>query len=318
MSLIAMLGLMLGGLAASGWVVAADRLPTEPQPADPRTRSSASDRRSLTNPLRREAPIAVVEKPVIARLQESDVIRTLGGIMATSDTAEVTRFGWPTLRPGLQTTVLLNSLRDMRTSIGRRAPAESAPVVTIISEDDCIDRCVAALNFALAAARDGARVLMIDADHGDHELSNKVARFGKSEPSRLAWLSIGGKSQRAITTANGISILPTASGASKGGDAKATDRVMGSIRQSIARARAAKGYDRVVLDGPALPWDAADRELLDLANGVVAVLPVNLDINEAMEDIIASLGSAQQKLAGVILNELTAPTRAQQRSRQYA
>jgi hypothetical protein len=83
-------------------------------------------------------------------------------------------------------------------------------------------------------------------------------------------------------------------------------------------ARKAGGYDLVVLDGPALPWEAADRKLLDLANGVVAVLPVNLDINDAMEDIIASLGPAQQKLAGVILNELTPPTQAQQRSRQYA
>ena len=310
MSLIAMLGFMLGGLAASGWVVAADRLPTEPQPADPRTRSSASDRRSLSDPPRREAPIAVVEKPVIARLQDYDVIRTLGGIMADSNTADVTRFGWPTLRSGFPLTAFLNSLRDMRSSIGRRAPEQTAPVVAVISEDDCIDRCVAALNFALAAARDGARVLMIDADHRDHKLSNKVARLGNSEPSRLAWLTIGGKASRTITTANGISILPTA----KGGDAKATE----AIRQSIALARKAGGYDLVVLDGPALPWEAADRKLLDLANGVVAVLPVNLDINDAMEDIIASLGPAQQKLAGVILNELTPPTQAQQRSRQYA
>jgi uncharacterized protein involved in exopolysaccharide biosynthesis/Mrp family chromosome partitioning ATPase len=310
MSLIAMLGLMLGGLAASGWVVAADRLPTEPQPAEPRMRSSVSDRRSVSETPRREAPIAFAEKPVIARLQDSDVIRTLGGIMAASDTADVTRFGWPTLRQSFPLTSLLNSLSDMRTSIGLRTPVETAPVVAVISEDDCIDRCVAALNFALAAARDGARVLMIDADHRDHKLSNKVARLGKSEPGRFAWLAIGGKAQKAVTTATGISILPTA----KGVEGKAID----AIRRSIAQARAAKNYDLVVLDGPALPWEAADRKLLDLANGVVAVLPANLDINEAMEDIIASLGPAQQKLAGVILNELTPPARAQQRSRQYA
>jgi Mrp family chromosome partitioning ATPase len=264
----------------------------------------------LSDPPRREAPIAVVEKPVIARLQDYDVIRTLGGIMADSNTTDVTRFGWPTLRPGFPLTAFLNSLRDMRTSIDRRTPEQTAPVVAVISEDDCIDRCVAALNFALAAARDGARVLMIDADHRDHKLSNKVARLGKSEPGRFAWLSIGGKTSRTITTANGISILPAA----KGDDATATE----AVRRSIALARKAGGYDLVVLDGPALPWEAADRKLLDLANGVVAVLPVNLDINDAMEDIIASLGPAQQKLAGVILNELTPPTQAQQRSRQYA
>lgn len=310
MSLIAMLGFMLGGLAAAGWVVAADRLQTEPQPAEPRTRSSASHRRSISDPQHREAPIAVVEKPVIARLQDSDVIHTLGGILGTSGAADVTRFGWPTLRPGFPLTTFLNSLRDMRTSVSRRAPGESAPVVAVISEDDCIDRCVAALNFALAAARDGVRVLMIDADHKGHKLSDKVAGLGKSEPARLAWLPIGGKTQRTIATANGISILPSAGG----GEAKTIE----AVRQSIAQARAAKDYDLVILDGPALPWEAADRRLLDLANGIVAVLPINLDINEAMEDIIASLGPAQQKLTGVILNELTSPAQAQQRSRQYA
>jgi hypothetical protein len=137
-----------------------------------------------------------------------------------------------------------------------------------------------------------------------------VARLGSSEPGRLGWLLIGSKASREIKTANGISILPSA----KGSDAKAAD----AIRRSIAQARAAGGYDLVVLDGPALPWEAADRKLLDVANGIVAVLPIHLDINEAMDDIIASLGPAQQKLAGVILNELTPPVAARQRGRQYA
>jgi uncharacterized protein involved in exopolysaccharide biosynthesis/Mrp family chromosome partitioning ATPase len=310
MSLIAVLGFLLGALGASGWAVAVDRLPTEPQSADPRARSSASDRKSKSDPPRREVPVARIEKPVIARLQDSDVIRTLGGILGNTNTADVTRFGWPTLRPGFPLTTFLNALRDMRGAIGRRAPAEAAPVIAVISEEECIDRSAAALNFALAAARDGARVLMIDADHKAHKLSNKVARLGKSEPGRLGWLSIGSKASREIKTANGISILPSV----KGSDAKATD----AIRQSIAQARAAGGYDLVVLDGPALPWEAADRKLLDVANGIVAVLPIHLDINEAMDDIIASLGPAQQKLAGVILNELTPPAAARQRGRQYA
>ncbi len=117
------------------------------------------------------------------------------------------------------------------------------------------DRSIAALNVALAAARDGARVLMIDADHATHALSNKVNGLGKSEASRLGWLSIGTKASRAIKTANGISILP----AIKGSDAKAGD----AIRKAIAQARSAGGYDLVILDGPAMPWSAADRKLLD-------------------------------------------------------
>jgi len=310
MSLLAMLGFLLGALGASGWAVAIDRLPMEPQSADPSTRSSAPGRKSVSDQPRREPPVTPIEKPVIARLQDSDVIRTLGGILGHTHTTDITRFGWPTLRPGFPLTTFLNALRDIRGSISRRAPAEPAPVIAVISEEECIDRCVAALNFALAAARDGARVLMIDADHKAHKLSSKVARLGSSEPGRLGWLSIGSKASREIKTANGISILPSA----KGNDAKAAD----AIRRSIAQARAAGGYDLVVLDGPALPWEAADRKLLDVANGIVAVLPIHLDINEAMDDIIASLGPAQQKLAGVILNELTPPVAARQRGRQYA
>ena len=52
---------------------------------------------------------------------------------------------------------------------------------------------------------------------------------------------------------------------------------------------------------------------------IVAVLPVNLDINDAMEEIIAALGPAQRKLVGVILERAHAHrTQARQRGRQYA
>jgi Mrp family chromosome partitioning ATPase len=312
MSLIAMLGFVLGALGAAGWAIAMDRLPPQtdkPLPADRRARPASP----APDAPRRETPApTIVDKPVIARLQDSDVIRTLGGILGggSAGSADVTRLGWPTLRPGFPLTSFLNALRDIRAAVEHRAGAGTAPVIAVISEEECIDRCVAALNFALAAARDGANVLMIDADRKRHKLSNKVARFGTIEPSRLGWLSIGSKASRAVKTANGISILPSV----KGNDARAVD----AIRRSIVQARAAGGYDLVVLDGPALPREAADRKLFDIANGIVAVLPMSLDIDDAMDDIIASLGPAQKKLAGVILNELTPPMANRQRGRQYA
>ena len=39
-----------------------------------------------------------IEKPLIARLQETDVLRTLTGILAGPAVSDVTRMGWPTLR----------------------------------------------------------------------------------------------------------------------------------------------------------------------------------------------------------------------------
>jgi methylmalonyl-CoA mutase cobalamin-binding subunit len=135
-----------------------------------------------------------------------------------------------------------------------------------------------------------------------------LAGFGKREASRLGWLSIGTKASRAVKTANGISILPSI-GAARTGDA---------IRKAIAQARSAGDYDLVILDGPAMPWSADDRKLLDAADGLAAILPANLDINDCMEDIIAALGGAERKLIGVILNELPPVASNSRRSKQYA
>ena len=138
-------------------------------------------------------------------------------------------------------------------------------------------------------------------------LSGKVSHLAKSEPSRFGWLSIGAKAARAIKTANGISILPAVNAT----DAKACD----AIRKAIAQARSAGGYDLVILDGPAMPWSPTDRKLLDLADGLVAILPVHLDINDSMEDIIAALGGAERKLVGVVLSEVN-PTAVKPAARQ--
>lgn len=312
MSVLAMIGFILGALAASGWVVAADRLPPgsgEPQPASAETTTPAPPLKQPDDGQPRPT-IAAVEKPLIARLQEADVMRTLGGILKTGGIVDLTRIGWPTLRAGFPLISFLDAMREMRAAVTRRSPGNAMPVIAVIGAGASEDRSIAALNVALAAARDGARVLMIDADSTTHALSSKVNGLGKSEPSRLGWLSIGSKASRAITTANGISILPAVQTA----DARAGD----AIRKAIAQARSAGGHDLVIVDGPAMPWSAADRKLIGAADGLLAILPVNLDINDCMEDIIAGLGGAERKLVGVVLNELNPATVDRQRGKQYA
>jgi uncharacterized protein involved in exopolysaccharide biosynthesis/Mrp family chromosome partitioning ATPase len=314
MSLFAMLGFMFGGLAAACWFVAAEHLfagATAPEPGR-RERAAAPD---VAQPQPEAAapppapPLSLVDKPLIARLQEADVIRTLGAILATGGGIDLTRLGWPTLRPGFPLTTLLNALRDMRAAMTRRAGGKSMPVIALVGTETS-GRSVTALNFALAAARDGSRVLMIDADHQAHTLSNKISRPGKNAPSRLGWLSIGTKAAREIKTVNGISVLP----ATDDDAGKATE----AIRKAIAQARAAGGYDLVILDGPAMPLSAAGRKLLESTDALVAVLPTSLDINEGMEEILTALGGAQRKLVGVVLDELTPATQTRQRGRQYA
>jgi uncharacterized protein involved in exopolysaccharide biosynthesis len=314
MSMIAMIGFVLGALGAAFWLVAAEQLfaeATEPEPTGrerapaPEAATSAPETAPPQAP-----PLSLVEKPLIARLQEADVMRTLGAILAVGDGVDLTRLGWPTLRAGFPMTTLLNALRDMRATVTRRANGNTIPVVAILSTGESGQRCIAALNFALAAARDGTRVLMIDADHKAHNLSTKVNRPGKSEPARLGWLSIGHKAVREIKTANGVSVLPT----SCGDAAKATE----ATGKAIAQARIAEGYDLVVLDGPAMPLSTTDRKLLDTADALVAVLPTSLDINDSMEEILSALGGAERKLVGVVLNELNPATQPRQRGKQYA
>ncbi|WFU80195.1 exopolysaccharide transport family protein [Bradyrhizobium sp. CIAT3101] len=313
MSLFAMIGFMFGALAAASWFVAAEYLfdgASAPQPTR-RGRTPAPD--VPRPPVEAAAPppaLALVEKPLIARLQEADVIRTLGAILATGSGVDLTRVGWPTLRPGFPLTTLLNALRDMRAAMARRSGGKSMPVMALVGAGATTGRSVTALNFALAAARDGSRVLMIDADHQAHALSRRIDRPGKSEPGKLGWLSIGSKAAREVKTVNGISVLP----ATESDAGKATE----AIRKAIAQARSAGGYDLVILDGPAMPLSAAGRRLLDDVDALVAVLPTSLDINDSMEEILAALGGAQRKLVGVVLDELAPATETRQRGKQYA
>ncbi|WP_375157323.1 exopolysaccharide transport family protein [Bradyrhizobium sp. RDT46] len=344
MSLFAMIGFIFGALAASSWFVAVELLSagaTAPMPAParrerkpaPETTRAPEPSRALeasrSEPSSRAPEIAQIppelaapplqpamvegpsiEKPLIARLQEADVIHTLGAILATGGGVDLTRLGWPTLRPGFPLTKLLNAWRDMRTAAARRAGDKPMPVIALVGSGETARRSVSALNFALAAARDGARVLMIDADHRTHALSNKVARPGRNEPNRLGWLSIGSKAARELKTVNGISVLP----AGEGDAGKAAD----AIRKAIAQARAAGGYDLAILDGPAMPLLAGSRKLLDDTDALVAVLPTSLDINDSLEEILTALGHAERKLVGVVLDELTPAIEARQRGRQYA
>jgi uncharacterized protein involved in exopolysaccharide biosynthesis/Mrp family chromosome partitioning ATPase len=313
MSLFAMIGFVFGGLAAACWFVAAEHLfngATAPEPSRRERTPAPEVSRTRPEAAAPPPPLSLVEKPLIARLQEADVIRTLGAILATGSGVDLTRLGWPTLRPGFPLTTLLNALRDMRAAVARRAGGKAMPVIALISAGETTGRSVTALNFALAAARDGSRVLMIDADHQAHTLSNKLTRPGKSEPSKLGWLSIGSNAAREIKTVNGISVLPAAeSDAAKAADA---------IRRAVAQARSAGGYDLVILDGPAMPLSTAGRKLLEATDALVAVLPTSLDINDSMEEILTTLGGAERKLVGVVLDELTPAPQMRQRGKQYA
>ena len=316
MSLLAMIGFVLGGLAASGWFAAVSQLtPRTLRPQDEappetpaETVAPVAEKPSPAVAPRPQPAVSLIEKPLIARLQEADVVRTLGGILAIGGPTDVTRLGWPTLRAGSSGMAVLDALREMRAALTRRAGEQATPVMAVIGAGPDQDRSIAALNVALSAARDGARVLLVDADFRQRALSSKVGRPARNEPGRFGGLVAG--AARTIDTANGISILPFG----KAADATTAD----AVEQAVAQARAAGRFDLVILDGPAMPWSASDHKLLGLADGLVAILPVHLDINDSMEAIIGALGGAERKLVGVVLSEV-APTAVDPlRDKQYA
>ena len=67
-----------------------------------------------------------------------------------------------------------------------------------------------------------------------------------------------------------------------------------------------------------MPLSASGRKLLDDIDSLVAVLPTSLDVNDSLEEILSALGSAESKLVGVVLDELTPAMQTRQRGKQYA
>jgi uncharacterized protein involved in exopolysaccharide biosynthesis/Mrp family chromosome partitioning ATPase len=314
MSLLAGIGFLLGALAAAVWLAAADRLLPETgemRPAEPETATVASP--SIQPPEylpQPEAAVSAIEKPLIARLQESEVVRTQSSVLTVGALPDLTRIGWPTLRIGAPVKTFLKTVEEMRAAVMRRPSSGAIPVMAVIGAGASEDRSIAALNVALAAARSGSRVLLIDADRTSRALSNQLHGPGKHRSGRFGWLGIGTKAAFAIETANGISVLPV--------NRWSDTRVSEVICKAIAEVRSLGGYDLVILDGPASPWSAADRRLLDIADALLASLPVNLDINDCVREMIAALGDTEHKLIGFILNELHPAAVDTRRDRQLA
>jgi len=103
MSLLAMIGLMLGALAASAWVVAVDRL----QPDTRERGRSPRRRRRSRSPTNSRPPINRGRRPPSRARKTADRAAAgnrrdadPGGILKVGGIPDLTRMGWPTLRAG--------------------------------------------------------------------------------------------------------------------------------------------------------------------------------------------------------------------------
>lgn len=195
------------------------------------------------------------------------------------------------------------SERHARCATLKRAAANTLPVMAVIGADDD-ERSIAALNIARCQpARDGAKIALDRCRLPERgAVQSKVAPFRRQrgEPSRPAQHEPARPLAPSIPQTRSRSCLPP-----KPLAPRRTTPGRATRSRAIVQARSTGAYDLVlILDGPVVPWNAADRTLLDAADGFIAVLPIHLDINDCMEDIITALGGAGRKLVGVVLNEL--------------
>jgi predicted NBD/HSP70 family sugar kinase len=123
--------------------------------------------------------------------------------------------------------------------------------------------------------------------------------------------SFGAGKAMHVPIGNGVAAVPLPAGLT-------ADAAARHLRKVIAQARAMQDCDLVLIEGPAMPWDASGHEALRAADALVAVLPTRLDINQAMEDVLDALGEEQRKLIGVVLNEVDLVGLDHDRGKQHA
>jgi uncharacterized protein involved in exopolysaccharide biosynthesis/Mrp family chromosome partitioning ATPase len=301
MSVLAILGLMLGAIGSTGWIVIADRLssaaagggskpdPVTPPVQKPGSRSFPGLPRPQAGKPTTQAAGASLREPLRFSLKEADVLRTLNGIFPLSGTSDILRLGWPILNVDASSAAFVDAARRIFASAKECSPKDSAPVLAVTGMDCDHHRTVVALNLALALARGGARVLLIDADGVHRALSNRLgARPAQRKPS--VWF--GTAAQQPVKIMSGVAIQSAVAM----GDAAAG--------KALKAARLSGAYDLVLLDGPAIPPNALDREVLKSVDGIIAITPRGPSDGLRMKNTRVALGEAESKLMGIVLTEL--------------
>lgn len=305
MSLLAMVGFALGAITAAGCIILLDQfMPAGAPLPGSRRREPANDRETAVAPSVAAAPVpqtapaqvsaqavvpapvavAAIREPVYVRLQEADVLRTLNGIFPLSASAEIDRLGWPLLRPGAAAARFAGlALRMMQ--VATPEPQQGPVTMAAIGIGCDSERTTVALNVALAAARAGKRVLVIDADRTTQGITKRLNSRGQ------------GASPVAVMSGVAFQKLDAATGDN-------------AVWTALETARGSGHYDLIVLDGPALPPTPADRHVLNAVDGLFVTVPDQRPSSEYLQQVNAALNGAERRLAAIVFSELNS---AQQR-----
>lgn len=194
---------------------------------------------------------------------------------------------------GVQT----EAFRTLRTML-RVAPAQPARVLAVMSAAPGDGKSTVAVNLALAIAREGSRVLLVDAD-----LARPVQHLAldvEAGPGVVDVLSGSCSLTDAVrpTASRTLDILAAGSTAAPLSDIVAPDRLR------LLLQHAAQEYDVVVVDTPPVLATSDAIMISTVVEGVLMVARVNATDRRSLTAAIQQLRLADAPLLGVVLNDL--------------
>ncbi|MEZ5079031.1 MAG: polysaccharide biosynthesis tyrosine autokinase [Solirubrobacterales bacterium] len=220
--------------------------------------------------------------PILATIPESAMISgaELGRALAPSGVEDE---AFRMLRASLR---YFNVERDVTTVL----------VTSAVSQDG---KTTVAWNLALAEARSDSRTLYIEADLRRPSLLSAAATSATEGLGQM--LASGDDASRAITTVQGVDVLPA------GPPPPNPAELIESERMSELLAWAAGHYDRVIIDTPPAAVVADPVALYNQVDGVVIVTRLRKSPRDAVEHLRDQLANTSAPILGVVINGVRTP-----------
>jgi capsular exopolysaccharide synthesis family protein len=192
------------------------------------------------------------------------------------------------------------AFRAIRATACAAARRRGAGLVTVVVAGPAAGegKTTSAANLAFVAAREGQRVLLVDADPGGG-LSGLMYAAGVPGFHDVLWGTVSlEEAVRRVEPAGGgaLHFLPGGAPPGPGGLPGRAEiaRVLGAVRQ---------GYDLVVVDSPGL-GASLDAALLGAqADGVILVARAGRTRSDALQRAVETLQAVDAPLLGVVLND---------------
>ena len=200
----------------------------------------------------------------------------------------------------------------VRQGSSRQGPRERMVLVTSASAHDGRSTLVA--NMAIASARSGRRVLVLDADFVTQGVTEILLPDGPPRAG-ITEVVIGATSlENAVTEAQvvpGIELFVL----SRGSDLMGAQDIFGSLEAAELFDSIREQYDVILVDSPPLPTVGYATTLARLSDGVVVVVPHRTQVAK-LEELNRRLSLIQSRRIGYVYNKAPGQTDARRTPRR--